>query len=427
MVKLLSILLKVLLLLLLLMVALVLFTLQTKPLVSYSQTVTPEVASNAEQVASRLQRAHHQTELQLSSDEANALIAIGRRIYPDIQGRVNIANHQMIIAMSLPLVPQRIYINASALILPSSNGLQLDEVRVGRLRLPGWLVLSTAEFIGNRLVKPAGGTQFLSAIHGVAFEHDTVLVHYQLPKQFQLSQLNSFSEQWQPYGDPEHIRHYYQTLLQHQPERAQLSSYLEVLFKEASARYQSQQGIRSAIEENQAALLALSLYFGSSKLELLLGDVRSNLPDMQRRQRVTLGGRLDLQQHFVYSAGIKTLTNRDIGFLAGELKELLDTNPGGSGFSFVDLLADKAGVRFAEVALHSEATAKALQHFVVHYGLTDDDLLPDFSVFPEGIHYDTFRADFDTIESEQYKSMLLQINQTLSKLPLYQLIDMAQP
>ncbi|MDP4536352.1 hypothetical protein Q3O60_09135 [Alkalimonas collagenimarina] len=394
---------------------------QTQPLVSSSQTVTPEVASNAEQLATRLRRAYHQTEFQITSDEANALIAIGRRIYPEVQGRVNIANHQMIVAMSAPLFQQRLYLNVSALVLPSKQGLKLDEVRIGRLRLPGWLVLSSAERIGNQLLKPAGATQLRAAIHEVTFEHDTLILHYQVPEQLQLSQLNRFREQWQPYGDPEHIQHYYQTLVNSQSGGTALSGYLEVLFKEASRRYQDNNGSRSAIEENQAALLALAVFFGSSKLELILGDVRTKQPVAQSRQRVTLAGRLDLQQHFVYSAAIKTLTNRDIGFLAGEMKELLDTNPGGSGFSFVDLLADKAGVRFAEIALYSEATARALQQFIVQNGLTDAELLPDFSLFPEGIQYDTFREDFDTIESEQYQLMLAQINQALAELPLYQL------
>ena len=34
-------------------------------------------------------------------------------------------------------------------------------------------------------------------------------------------------------------------------------------------------------------------------------------------------------------------------FSAGEYKELLDSNPYGSGFSFDDLAADRAGIRFA--------------------------------------------------------------------------------
>ena len=38
-------------------------------------------------------------------------------------------------------------------------------------------------------------------------------------------------------------------------------------------------------------------------------------------------------------------------FGIGELKELLDSNEGGSGFSFADMAADAAGVRFAETFL----------------------------------------------------------------------------
>ncbi len=45
---------------------------------------------------------------------------------------------------------------------------------------------------------------------------------------------------------------------------------------------------------------------------------------------------------------------------AGLLKEELDAD-GGSGFSFGDLLADRAGTTFAELATRDEETAAAVQ------------------------------------------------------------------
>ncbi|MEE2000410.1 hypothetical protein QWY20_03005 [Alkalimonas sp. MEB108] len=399
---------------------LLVLALQTKPLVVSSYTVTPGTAQSAEQLALRMHRAYNNTELTITADEANALIAIARRLYPTVHGRVNIGNQQLLAAASVPLVQDKLYLNVSVLLLPSKKGLAVHEVRVGQLRVSGALTLKMAEWIGNRYLPPEGATQLLAAIQEVSFQQDELWVRYQLPEQFQPDQVVRLRDQWQPYGDPKHIQHYYQLLAQHKADSLVLSDYLQVLFTEAAYRSQHQ---GSAVAENQAALLALGVFFGTSKLELLLGDVRQNSHYASSPPRVTLAGRLDLQQHFVYSAVIKTLTNKNIGFLAGEMKELLDANPGGSGFSFVDLLADMAGVRFAEIALQSEKSARALQQIIVDNGLNDIDLLPDFSTLPEGLYYDAFRDNFDTVESEQYQLMLKHINQALIELPVYRLLN----
>jgi hypothetical protein len=60
-------------------------------------------------------------------------------------------------------------------------------------------------------------------------------------------------------------------------------------------------------------------------------------------RHIMLGGRQDLRLHFIVSLGIKVIADSGISFAAGEFKELLDALSGGSGFSFADLAADRAG------------------------------------------------------------------------------------
>ena len=57
-------------------------------------------------------------------------------------------------------------------------------------------------------------------------------------------------------------------------------------------------------------------------------------------------------------------------------KEMMDATPGGSGFSFVDLAADRAGVLFASAATNSSDSARALQ-MQVRRGLNTADYCPD--------------------------------------------------
>jgi hypothetical protein len=104
--------------------------------------------------------------------------------------------------------------------------------------------------------------------------------------------------------------------------------------------------------ENKAAILALSIYAGHWRFEQFTGQVgtKKNQPEPAITRHITLGGRQDLRLHFIVSAGIKVISDSGVSFAAGEFKELLDALSEGSGFSFADLAADRAGTHFAKRA-----------------------------------------------------------------------------
>jgi hypothetical protein len=79
------------------------------------------------------------------------------------------------------------------------------------------------------------------------------------------------------------------------------------------------------------------------------------------REGASLRGREDWGRHYLLSAALSVLKNPLVSDAAGLIKEELDALSQGSGFSFGDLAADRAGVRFAQAATHSEASAKAMQ------------------------------------------------------------------
>lgn len=406
-------------LLLLLVFGLLWLLLDTKPLVISDERINPDVASLAEQVLQRSRRAYQRTYFELSSDEANALITIGRRLYPEINARVNIAENQMLAAATIPVFGERLFLNVSTLVQSSEKEAALDYVQVGRAKLPGRMVLWWGEMTGNWYLRGQQASLVRQAIRQVIVQDNLLIVHYQWPEQFHVNALLRKRDQLQPFGDPARMQHYYQLLASYPVMEARVSlvTYLELLFREAGIRTANDVET-SALEENQAAILALAVFLGGAEFEIVLGNLRGAMPVSPRRHQVTLAERVDLQLHFVYSAAIKTLTNRDIGFLAGEMKELLDANPGGSGFSFADLLADKAGIRFAEAALASEASARYLQD-ALSQGIEEHQILPDISSLPEHIHYDAFVADFEHVDSVAYRAMLRQIESALNALDLY--------
>jgi hypothetical protein len=146
--------------------------------------------------------------------------------------------------------------------------------------------------------------------------------------------------------------------------------------------------------------------------------VSSQRPLVSAPSGVTLGGRQDLMLHFLYSAGITMATQQGIGIAAGEFKELLDSGNDGSGFSFADLAADRAGIKFVTVATASEAAARQLQESLVANN-GEAGFFPDTADLQEGLSEEQFRQQFGSVESEHYHKQLALIDQRIARLPVY--------
>ena len=170
-----------------------------------------------------------------------------------------------------------------------------------------------------------------------------------------------------------------------------------------------------AVEENQAAILVLTLYVNGRDLATLVPAAR-NWP-IPGPGRVALGGRDDFAQHFTISAALSATSGSPLADAVGLYKEVQDSR-GGSGFSFNDIAADLAGTRFGEQATASEAAAIALQRRVAQVN-SDADLLPKVSDLPEFLSESEFKRRYGGIGSPAYNAMMRDIDQRLSALPLY--------
>ena len=129
---------------------------------------------------------------------------------------------------------------------------------------------------------------------------------------------------------------------------------------------------------------------------------------------LTLGGRVDLAQHFVVSAAIAAWAGNPLSRAIGLDKEIGDAR-GGSGFSFVDLTADRAGTRFGELAIREPARIAD----AVAAGLTDASLLPAVADLPEGLQDDEFRQRFGGIDSPAYRRISDEIDRRVAALALF--------
>ncbi|MGI9414531.1 MAG: hypothetical protein ACR2PM_12725, partial [Hyphomicrobiales bacterium] len=116
------------------------------------------------------------------------------------------------------------------------------------------------------------------------------------------------------------------------------------------------------------------------------------------------------------SAGLKAASTEGAAFTIGEFKELLDSAGRGSGFSFDDLAADRAGIRFAAALMQSDPQARQA---LLDTMISEQDLFPSISGLPAGLSKTEFERRFGTVDSPAYRDMLATIERRIDALPVF--------
>jgi hypothetical protein len=170
---------------------------------------------------------------------------------------------------------------------------------------------------------------------------------------------------------------------------------------------------------NQAAILALGVILGDDQVaEVARREVyRGRAGEREAlRRRVRVHGRGDLSQHFWVSAALTVLSDPGRALTVGIAKEMKDSTPGGSGFSFVDMLANKAGIRFAVIATQDADSARDLQLRLAK-GVGTADLFPSIHGLPEGLSQDEFHSQFGGLGGAETRRLFTEIERRIAALP----------
>ncbi len=171
---------------------------------------------------------------------------------------------------------------------------------------------------------------------------------------------------------------------------------------------------------NRSAILALGIALGDESFAKfariqLEEDLLQRL--LKVRSGTTLDGRADWPRHFSLSAAIAVATHPFVSNASGLLKEELDSLSGGSGFSFGDLLADRAGIRFAHAATRSRDSALALADRI-SLDFQASDLFPPAADLPEELSAEEFRQTFGAVGSPRYRELTNEIERRLDNCAL---------
>lgn len=171
----------------------------------------------------------------------------------------------------------------------------------------------------------------------------------------------------------------------------------------------------------KAFALALGIALDSSTAlrdNFLLGRLcRQAESDEQRTYRLgclgqpTVQGRRDLCQHFAVSATLSAMLGPEMAETVGVMKELGDAD-GGSGFSFVDLGADLAGIELARRLLAGEI---ALDRLATEFRTVD--FVPPSAGLREGLQRADFVREYGSARDERFRAARDALLQTIRDLP----------
>lgn len=408
----------------------------SEPLIYQQHQISASHADNSKRLAKRFadtwRNGEQQTQLVLTQAEIDGLTALFHRAVPSAAVNITLSEYGAVLlgALSLPKPLNQQFVNVSATLLPSKTGIALAGVQVGSLSLSGTSTIRLMRWLVDYYAGEGATDKLLKTVTSVATSPNQLVVGLNVDKDVlalrqNASLLSKLRDELALFGDKEMITRYYQALLafaNQQPINGKVNQYINHIFTYAITENKQQLPV-SYIEQNKAVLVALVLYFGDNRMALLVGDVakltwRQRVRQARHRRLITLAGRGDLQQHFVYSIALQLLSNDQASDALGEFKEFLDTNQGGSGFSFADLMADRAGTRLAMMATHSEAQAKQLQAQLA--SVSDGELMPTIQGLAEGLGEREFTQQFQGVSSANYQQMVAHIDSRLKALSLYQ-------
>ncbi|MFT7560987.1 MAG: hypothetical protein ACI93R_002912 [Flavobacteriales bacterium] len=358
--------------------------------------------------------------INVTSIELNALFGVASSKIKSLNAAAKLYDESLEIRFSYQFNYFSGWFLNGSLLLVDGKGLDYTNIYFGNIPIPPWVF---RYFIHRKILREAGGNAIINIINSIQslhFQPDSVEVSY-LQTQLDKDLGVAFQKQGQlqlshVLIDPNKVNGYLRKLIafsKTSPSNT-LNTYLNYLFLEISLK----SDIKSLSEEQKSALLALTLFSDSSRLHLLIpSDAKLA---SQHDRSLLLQGRSDLTKHFLISASIKIISNDIASDSIGVAKETLDSSTGGSGFSFKDLAADRAGIRLAELVINKP---EALQTHIESTGftLTNANLLPSINGLEEGLNEKEFRNKYTNTESAEYKDVIKLIDIIIESNDLYRI------
>lgn len=357
--------------------------------------------------------------LALSERDLNLLLNYSMARTLDINSRVDLypASVGVSLTYRLPEKYSGNYLNVSARLSPAADSMRVDSLEIGRLIIPGWLLNPVLQLLhANMLERFDEYGAVVRAIGEIRVNEDQVVVVYQWQPELVAGLRSRGYDLLFSVADRARVLAYYNELNRMEASlggrRISLEKVLPPMFELAGLRADKQGDLPA---ENRAMLLTLAMYV----LGINVGRyVDAPVESRQLRMFLTLQGRHDLVQHFTVSAALTVSAGGGLANAAGLFKELDDSRDG-TGFSFDDLLADRAGVRLAELATGNEQQARLLQQRMSSE-LSESDFMPPVDNLPPAIMELEFKREYRDLDSNKYRLVDDEIEKRILHCRVYQ-------
>lgn len=312
------------------------------------------------------------------------------------------------VSLRPPPNPFGAYLNLDVALEETDGVPNFERLRIGALPIPGWAAGRILGGLVGRLSDSDGYRHFADVVRRIDFGEGRMSMVYRwspdLPAQMGDALVSD--------DERKRLRVYRQRLAEIAAGQGSLSlaNLTQPLFRLAWERSADGDGIA----ENRAVILALSFYVNGHDLSSIVPEVRNWSPLPFRT--VTLAGREDFPKHFVVSAALAAKAGGVLSDALGVFKEIADTR-GGSGFSFNDIAADRAGTRLGELAVAGEASARKLQR-LMGWTRREADFMPSVEGLPEYLSEAEFARRFGGVGEPAYEKTMREIGRRVDALAL---------
>ncbi|MEM7529974.1 MAG: hypothetical protein AAF416_20340 [Pseudomonadota bacterium] len=354
--------------------------------------------------------------------DIDGAIALGARFVPDLRGVSAVGPgpdgvEELTVTLSapVPFVKDLGWYNLHAAIPESDDGIGFSRMGLGPIEIPAGWVVPVGAWAMNLVLGDQAGTLASSAIASVSLSDGAAAFDIAMTRDERNALAGRVKDTVRGLAfqsDTEDVASYIAAF-----DKAaaggkrlgtQFAPHVVIALRTAADRVEAG---RDARPEAEAMLFALGIECGTRSLQLVLGDVIPKGSKGAACRDARLSGRKDLRKHFAVSAALAAAVAAGGSFAVGEAKELIDSDRG-SGFSFDDLMADRAGIRFAEHVLDGEpADWRALADRIG----ADRDILPEHRDLPAGMSAAAFERAYGDVESRAYQEMVREIDDRIRK------------
>lgn len=365
----------------------------------------------------RRARPGQQTLALLQARDLDVLMQHGLRRWLNATGRVQLNRGQARVALSVPL-PDSLtsslfgrWLNLELELVATGRWPAVQSLRLGRLPLPAALAERALPWLAQRAGWQSELTLAGDVVQRVSFVPGQLQVVYAWRDDSAARVMGTLL----PPADQQRLRSYSDHLVQVVARQGpgwtvSLAPLVGPVFQ--LARQRSEQPGADAAAENRAALVVLTLFANGRGVGALLPEARAW--PRARPLRVTLGGRDDFPRHLLVSATLAAEGTGPLSRAIGLYKEVTDARSG-SGFSFNDMAANRAGTRLGEWAV---AQPRRLQAALAD-GVQESDLLPAWQDLPEFLTEAELQRRYGGVGGAAYETLLEEIDRRVAALPVF--------